>query len=713
MRSTFILLILAASLGAQTKIDIDSQTRGVLSRDRGGTGETTAQAAIDALVPAQSGKRWNVLGTDGTNVSWSLPIPTSTIASPPASPTAGLVVVFTDAASSTDCTTGGGGSKSLCRYSGSVYESIGGAAAGLGDPGGNGMVARTALNTTAARTVTGTSNEISVTNGDGVSGNPTLALASTFDISGKTSTKPMKTGTTLPGTCAVGEYFMDTDAAVGQNTYACTSTNTWTLQGDGGGGGSGLTVENNGSSVGTESTLNLISGTCISWSISDAGSKINATAAVDTAVCLTKAALQSGSGLYVAPASGSGTTYTASMTPALTAYTAGMTLWLKPDVANTGATTLNLDSLGAKAVKDASGTALSGGELAAGRMYPIWYDGTDFRIVTTGGGGGGGMSDPGANGVMVRTALNTTTARTVTGTSNEITVTNGDGVSGNPTLAIASTFDVSGKTSTKGSKTGTSAPGTCSVGETFIDTDAPASQQWLLCTATNTWTTQGGSTTFLDSAAPRKIRWIEDFSGNTALTGGFYANGSATVGEAVAGMVGAVKMTGASGGGDTNISGGSRVYRYGDDSTVYPMTWFAVVKTPATLDTRFGLAIRHDGSGPTTKQTQAFLEMDVTTESDTTWHFRYYGSTLGTADVTVDTGVTVSANTVYLIGFKLTDGSNGTWYVRPAGSALSSGAISGSMPFGGSWRLIPSVFVVGAAGADRILYVDKVGMSNE
>lgn len=102
-----------------------------------------------------------------------------------------------------------------------------------------GLVARTGAGTAAARTVTGTANEITVTNGDGASGNPTMALAATFDISGKTSTKPIKTGTTAPVTCAVGEFFFKTDATAGRNTYACTATNTWTLQGDGGTAGGG------------------------------------------------------------------------------------------------------------------------------------------------------------------------------------------------------------------------------------------------------------------------------------------------------------------------------------------------------------------------------------------------------------------------------------------------------------------------------------------
>lgn len=41
------------------------------------------------------------------------------------------------------------------------------------------------------------------------------------------------------------------------------------------------------------------------------------------------------------------------------------------------------------------------------------------------------------NGVLVQTSADTFTGRTITGTSNEITVTNGDGVAGNPTLSLS------------------------------------------------------------------------------------------------------------------------------------------------------------------------------------------------------------------------------------------------------------------------------------
>ena len=67
-------------------------------------------------------------------------------------------------------------------------------------------------------------------------GSTTGAASSTQDNSSAGITKPIKSGTSLPATCGVGEFYFKTNATLGQQVYACTSTNTWTLQGDGGGG---------------------------------------------------------------------------------------------------------------------------------------------------------------------------------------------------------------------------------------------------------------------------------------------------------------------------------------------------------------------------------------------------------------------------------------------------------------------------------------------
>jgi hypothetical protein len=75
-----------------------------------------------------------------------------------------------------------------------------------------------------------------------------------------------------------------------------------------------------------------------------------------------------------------------------------------------------------------------------GRCVQVNAGGTALESAgaACGSGGSGGLGDPGANGIVVRTALDTTTARVITGTANRISVTNGDGVGGNPTLDIGS-----------------------------------------------------------------------------------------------------------------------------------------------------------------------------------------------------------------------------------------------------------------------------------
>jgi hypothetical protein len=68
------------------------------------------------------------------------------------------------------------------------------------------------------------------------------------------------------------------------------------------------------------------------------------------------------------------------------------------------------------------------------------------------------------NGILVQTADNTFAGRTLTGTANEITVTNGDGVAGAPTLSLPAALTFTGKTITGGSVTPAAAPTTTAIG---------------------------------------------------------------------------------------------------------------------------------------------------------------------------------------------------------------------------------------------------------
>jgi hypothetical protein len=53
-----------------------------------------------------------------------------------------------------------------------------------------------------------------------------------IDFSGSGSTKPMQTGSTLPSSCTVGQFFFLTSAPAGSNVYACNAVNTWSVEGN-------------------------------------------------------------------------------------------------------------------------------------------------------------------------------------------------------------------------------------------------------------------------------------------------------------------------------------------------------------------------------------------------------------------------------------------------------------------------------------------------
>lgn len=54
----------------------------------------------------------------------------------------------------------------------------------ISDLSATGLIARTGDGTSSVRTLTGTAGETSITNGDGVSGNPTVGLAANLQLSG-------------------------------------------------------------------------------------------------------------------------------------------------------------------------------------------------------------------------------------------------------------------------------------------------------------------------------------------------------------------------------------------------------------------------------------------------------------------------------------------------------------------------------------------------
>ena len=129
-------------------------------------------------------------------------------------------------------------------------------------------------------------------------------------------------------------------------------------------------------------------------------------------------------------------TYTASVTPTLTSYTGPQAFWLKVPNANTGAATLNINTIGAKALVTAAGVALSANDLVITNIYLVRYYATadEFRIITALGSGSAAASNAyvtiGNTGALTaERALTAGTAIGVTdgGVNSTVTIAVNDG----------------------------------------------------------------------------------------------------------------------------------------------------------------------------------------------------------------------------------------------------------------------------------------------
>ena len=75
-------------------------------------------------------------------------------------------------------------------------------------------------------------------------------------------------------------------------------------------------------------------------------------------------------------------TITAVGAPVVAAYAAGQMFYFVATGDNTGAVTLNIDSLGAKAVTRDGSVALAAGDIKSGEVVVVVYDGTRFQVVS-------------------------------------------------------------------------------------------------------------------------------------------------------------------------------------------------------------------------------------------------------------------------------------------------------------------------------------------
>jgi hypothetical protein len=236
------------------------------------------------------------------------------------------------------------------------------------------------------------------------------------DFTGSNSTKPFKSGGTLPVTCSVGEVFFKTNAPAGSNFYGCTSLNSWTLQSGQSGGVTTLAGDVNGpsnSNIVTQIQGRAVSATApadtqaLMWNAASnrwlpqtvtggGGAQpsgivvvcvtdpINNTCvpAINTSVVLTIPRAQSGNAIYCHSTNGTPAySCTLSAASVLNSYTVGMMLLLHVDATCSSSCTLNVDGVGVRSIRKIDGTTDPGGALAANQPQLVFYNGTVFLLM--------------------------------------------------------------------------------------------------------------------------------------------------------------------------------------------------------------------------------------------------------------------------------------------------------------------------------------------
>ncbi len=247
------------------------------------------------------------------------------------------------------------------------------------------------------------------------------------DFSNASSTKPVQMGTALPSACVVGQMYFKSNAPAGANLYACTSTNSWVVQGgisgancwaDAGSGTLRCQDQSGNTYTVVQSTTGPISNQWVDY-IEPNGTAHTSqpTAAAVGAVgdpgrngipyrsgagSASAATADQMSGPFFCQDAGTSGAYSCALTPPISGYVAGTTYWFRANTANSGAATLNLNGLGAKAIVKQAAQPLTANDIRAGQWVMVTYDGANLQMQSqTGAASEPGLGNPPANGYVL------------------------------------------------------------------------------------------------------------------------------------------------------------------------------------------------------------------------------------------------------------------------------------------------------------------------
>ena len=96
----------------------------------------------------------------------------------------------------------------------------------------------------------------------------------------------------------------------------------------------------------------------------------------------TSGQVQDGSIVRLTSVAGTAIAITATAAVSMSAYATGQRFSFIVGTTNTGSTTININAIGAKTIKTNSTQDLGGGNLLAGTVAEIYYDGTNFQLLS-------------------------------------------------------------------------------------------------------------------------------------------------------------------------------------------------------------------------------------------------------------------------------------------------------------------------------------------